>query len=198
MRRLLGWALVAFAVPASAQARTELSLMAGFTSSDDIDQKARGIQTLELSSGFTTWAVTAARFLSPRVGVELAFAQQDAAISIGTAAGSAELFDVTLQQLHGNLVYAFAGDEARFVPFALAGLGATFLDARELPGETKFSWDVGAGLKWRPGRTFGARLQARYAPTRLGDEGSDFCDPFGFCQASFRQFEVTGGVSIRF
>lgn len=198
MKRLLPLAIVALALPASAQSHTELSLLAGFTSSDDIEQKARGIETLELSSGFTTWSVTAARFFSPRIGVEVSFAEQDAAITIGTAAGTAELFDVTAQQLHGNFVYAFAKEEARFVPFAFAGLGLTFLDARELPGETKFSWDVGAGLKWFPGRTFGARLQARYNPTRLADESSEFCDPFGFCQGSFQQFEVTGGVSIRF
>lgn len=198
MRRLLAFALVALAVPASAQSHNELSFLAGFTSSDDIEQKARGIETLELSSGFTTWSVTAARFFSPRVGVEVSFAEQDAAITIGTAAGTAELFDVTAQQLHANFVYAFAGQGGQLTPFVFAGLGAAFLDARELDGETKLAWDLGAGLKWFPGSSFGARLQARYVPTQLNDAASDICDPFGFCQGSFQQFELTGGVSIRF
>ena len=198
MTRLLTLAVVLAGAPAFAQPRTELSLLAGYTSSAEIDQKARGIEQLELESGFWTWSVTAGRLFSPRLGVELSFAQQGAAITIGTGAASADLFDVKLQQLHANVVYAFAKEGARFAPFAFAGLGAAFLDARDLDRETKFAWDVGAGLKWFPGRTFGARVQIRYNPTQLGDESSDFCDPFGFCQGSFQQFELVAGGSIRF
>ena len=42
------------------------------------------------------------------------------------------------------------------------------------------------------------RAQARYVPTMLNDESSDFCDPFGFCQWSLQKFELMGGVVIRF
>jgi len=35
-------------------------------------------------------------------------------------------------------------------------------------------------------------------PTMLNDESSDFCDPFGFCQGSLNQFEMTGGLVLRF
>jgi hypothetical protein len=50
-------------------------------------------------------------------------------------------------------------------------------------------------LTWR---VIGARLQAKYTPTDLNDKGSDFCDPFGFCQDWLHQFELTGGVVVRF
>jgi len=198
MKPLLALALLTAAAPALAQSRNELAVQVGFTSSSEIDQRTPGIQTLELESGFATWSFTAGRFFSSRFGVEVSFADQDASIVIGTSAGSAELFDVTLQQLHANAVYAFSKDGRRLTPFVFAGLGAAFLDASELDGETKLTWDVGAGLKWFPGRTFGLRAQVRYNPTRLNDESSDVCDPFGFCQDAFQQFELAGGVSIRF
>jgi hypothetical protein len=41
-------------------------------------------------------------------------------------------------------------------------------------------------------------LQAKYAPTYLNDSGSDFCDPFGFCQSWLSQFELAAGVLFRF
>ena len=80
----------------------------------------------------------------------------------------------------------------------LAGLGATFLSAEDLESETKLSWTLGAGVKWFPSKRLGARLQARYAPTLLDDSSSDVCDPFGFCQGSLHQFELMGGLVLRF
>ena len=65
-------------------------------------------------------------------------------------------------------------------------------------GETKLSFNAGAGLKWLPSKRFGARLQARYTPTWLDDASSELCDPFGFCQDWLHQLELTAGVVIRF
>ena len=80
----------------------------------------------------------------------------------------------------------------------LAGAGATFLSAQDLDSETKFSWAVGAGVKWFPSGRIGARAQARYTPTQLNDSSSEVCDPFGFCQGSLHQFEFMGGLVFRF
>jgi opacity protein-like surface antigen len=90
------------------------------------------------------------------------------------------------------------GSEARVRPFLTAGLGAAFFSAPDLEGETKVSLGLGAGLKWLPTSRLGARLQARYTPTHLNDASSDFCDPFGFCQGWLQQFEMTGGLVLRF
>lgn len=57
--------------------------------------------------------------------------------------------------------------------------GATIFDATDIPSETKVAFNAGAGLKWRPSKRFGARLQARYTPIYVHDASSDFCDPFG-------------------
>jgi opacity protein-like surface antigen len=196
MRALAALALLCMAAPAFAQ-RMELALLGGYTTAGDIDKKAAGIERLEVKGSFT-WGLGAGRFFSDHVGVEATWAQQQSALLIGTRAGKAELFDMKVGLLQGSFVYQFGAHEARLKAFLLAGLGATFLSAADLEGETELSWAVGAGVKWFPSKRVGARAQARYAPTLLNDSSSDFCDPFGFCQGSLHQFELMGGLVLRF
>ena len=196
MKRLLAVALVLLASPAWAQ-RTELTLQAGHTTPGNIEQKVLTIQDLEVEGSFT-WGFAATHFFSPRLGAEVSWAQQETGIAVSTSSGSARLFGVRLGQLHGNVVYQFGAEGARLKPFVSAGLGASFFSARDMDGETKLSMGLGAGLKWLPRRSIGARVQARYNPTYLNDSSSDYCDPFGFCQSWLHQFELTGGVVLRF
>ena len=114
------------------------------------------------------------------------------------AAGSAELFDVRVDQLQGSFAFQLGDEGSRVRPFLTAGAGAAFFSAPDLESETKLSLGLGAGLKWLPASRVGARLQARYTPTYLDDTSSEFCDPFGFCQGWLHQFELSGGVVIRF
>jgi opacity protein-like surface antigen len=196
MKRLAALLLLLLPAPAFAQ-RNEVTVLGGYTTAGDIDMKAVGIQTLEVKGSFT-WGVDATRFFSDHVGLEASWSQQQGSLVIGTSAGSADLFDMKLGLLQGSLVYQFGTAHARLRPFVLAGLGATRLSATDIESETKLSWAAGGGLKWFPARRVGARVQARYAPTVLGDSSSDVCDPFGFCQGSLRQFELMGGVVLRF
>jgi opacity protein-like surface antigen len=196
MKRLAFLALVLAASPALAQ-RTEVSALAGWASSDSLDRTAAGIQELQVAGGFT-WGLQATRFFTPHLGAELSFSRQGSDLVISTASGSAELFDMSLGLLHGNAVYQFGAEDARLKPFVFAGVGATFFSSQGLESETKLSFGLGAGVKWFPRRSVGLRLQGRYDPTRLNDESSDFCDPFGFCQGSLQQFELSGGVVLRF
>ena len=197
MRGILLAVLVLGATPAFAQ-RTEVALLGGYTTAADIDRKAVGIETLEVESGFT-WGLSATHFFSDHAGLAVSWSQQQTGIGIGTAASEAELFDMNLGLLHGSFVYRFGGADARVSPFATAGAGAAFLGAKDLESETKFSWAVGAGLKWFPSRSAGAMVQGRYVSTMTNDDDSSgFCDPFGFCQGSLGQFEITGGLILRF
>ena len=197
MKPLLAFGLLLIAAgPAFAQ-RNEISGLAGYTTPGHIDEKAVGISELETKGSFT-WGATVGHFFSDHVGVEVSWTQQDSGLVIGTPAGSAELFDMKVGLLHGSFVYQLGGEHARLRPFFLAGLGATFLSGDDLESETKLSWGLGAGIKWLPSSRFGARLQARWTPTRLNDTSSDFCDPFGFCQGTLHQFELMGGITLRF
>jgi opacity protein-like surface antigen len=195
-RLVMTLALMASAVPVFAQ-RNEIALLGGYTTSGDIDKKALGIQELAVK-GSLTWGLAGGHDFSDRMGVEASWARQQSALSIGTSEGSAELFDMKLDVLQGSFVFLPGSRQSRIRPFFLASLGATILSANDLDSETKFSWAVGAGLKWFSSRRVGVRAQVRYAPTVLGDSSSDVCDPFGFCQSSLNQFEMLGGVVFRF
>jgi hypothetical protein len=93
----------------------------------------------------------------------------------------------------------FGGGDGRLRLFAFAGLGATFFSADDLESETKFSLDLGGGVKYYPWKAIGVRGHFRYKPTMLNDEDAGrFCDPFGFCQGFLQQIEFAGGAVVRF
>jgi outer membrane protein W len=176
----------------------EASGLAGYTPSSALDRRARELDGLDISGG-TTWGVQAARFFTPRWGAEVLWMRQSSALRIATAAGAADLFTMSVGQLHGDLVYRFSRADAAVQPFAFAGLGGTFLRADDIPSETKLSFGTGGGVKYFFSRAAGARVHVRYKPTLLDDASSgDFCVPFGFCQDTLQQFEFAGGVVLRF
>ena len=197
MRRLLAIAVGLAAAPAWAQ-YTEVGAALGYTTPGDIDRKAPQFQELAIEGSFTV-GLQGARFFNPHVGLEVTWTRQHSAVSLTNNAGSAELFDVHADQVQASFAYQLGGEDATLQPFVLAGIGATFFGADEPEDETKLAPLLAAGLKWFPyGSGWGVRVEARYSPTHLDDSGSDFCDPFGFCQSWLQQFQFLGGVTLRF
>jgi hypothetical protein len=201
MRATLSLALVAVllaAAPARAQS-WEVSGLFGLTPSAGIDKQASELTDLNLGGGFT-WGIQGARSLSSSWDAEVMWTRQNSALEIGTGDGKADLFTMSIRQLHFNGVYNLGKRaDAKWYPFVFGGLGATFFTADTLESETKFSLDLGGGVKFFPRRSVGGRAHFRYKPTFLNDTSSaDFCDPFGFCQGTLNQFEFSGGVVVRF
>ena len=105
---------------------------------------------------------------------------------------------MTVRQVHGNVVYRLGRADAKWQPFVFGGLGATFFTADTVESETKFSLDVGGGMKFFLSRMIGARAHVRYKPTFINDSSDSFCDPFGFCQGVLHQIELSAAVVLRF
>ena len=190
-------AVLAASLPARAQS-WEVSGLAAYTPSVDLELVAREIDQLAIRGG-VTWGAQAARFFGSHWAAEVLWMRQATALEIGTAAGTADLFTMTVAQLHGNAVYQFGRADARIRPFAFAGLGTTFFRADEVESENKLSFGFGGGLKYFPWTSVGVRAHFRYKPTRLDDEDAgDFCDPFGFCQGWLQQVETAAAVIVRF
>ena len=194
----VGLLTMSIAATASAQSSVELSGFGGFTPAVSLEQHAAELTDVKLRGGFT-WGIGGAGFLTPNLGAEIVFSQQASALEAVTAAGSADLYRITLAQLHANIVYQFGDGEAKWRPFVFGGAGATFFAARDLESATKASFGFGGGLKYFPGKTIGVRGQVRFKPTWLNDDANAGpCEPFGFCQGYLRPFEISAGVSIRF
>jgi outer membrane protein W len=196
MKRLLTCLAILSAAPAFSQG-FEVTALAGYTTPGSLEHDTRTLDDLKLAGSFT-WGASLGWFFSPRLGIEASWARVGSGVELSTAQASQELFDVTIDQLQGSLVYQFGGAESHIRPFVTAGAGASIFTSTDIETETKLSLGIGAGLKWLPSQRLGARLQAKYTPTHLNDKGSDFCDPFGFCQDWLHQFELTGGVVVRF
>jgi outer membrane protein W len=200
MRAAIAFAVVGVLIaPSTARAQSwEASGLFGFTPSATIDERASELSDADIRGGFT-WGLQGARFFTPSLGVEVLWTQQASAFEVGTSDGTADLFTMTVRQLHGNVVYRFGRAGAKWQPFVFGGLGATFFTADTVESETKLSLDVGGGVKFFLSRLVGARVHVRYKPTFLNDSSSDtFCDPFGFCQGVLQQIEFTAAAVLRF
>jgi len=187
--------LVFISSPAWAQ-RLELAPIISYTTPATIDQTADGVDDLEIS-GSTTWGARGSYLLTNRVAVEGLWTYQPTHVMMTAGGSKAELFDMSVNQLFGNVVYQMGSGLARLQPFVFGGLGATFLEATDVDGETKLAWDVGGGVKWFVNRRFGIEGRVRYKPTELR-EGSGTCGPFDFCQGTLRSVGITTAFLVRF
>jgi hypothetical protein len=118
MNRLMVFAaiiLLAPSAPALAQS-WELSGLTAYIPSASLDRQAPELSQLDLRGGFT-WGVQGARSFTPHWGAEVLWTEQSSAQRIGTDAGTADLFTMTVRQLHGNVVRSFGGVGARFRTF---------------------------------------------------------------------------------
>jgi outer membrane protein W len=200
MRSAIAFAVVAVLIaPSPARAQSwEASGLFGFTPSATIDKRASELSDVDIRREIT-WGLQGARFFTPSLGAEVLWTQQASALEVSNADGKADLFTMTVRQLHGNVVYRLGRASAKWQPFVFGGLGATFLSSDTVESETKFSLDVGGGVKFFLSRSVGARAHVRYKPTFLNDSSSGtFCDPFGFCQGVLQQIEFTMAAVLRF
>lgn len=102
--------------------------------------------------------------------------------------------------LGGTVFY----DHENLHPFVTGGLGATHISPANdiFSSETKFSFSIGAGLKFPLTQNMGLRLEARGYGTAVDGGGSILCAN-GACVAKFKgslfmQFEASAGLSIAF
>jgi opacity protein-like surface antigen len=196
---VLATAIIVLALSPAASAQSwEVSGLAAYTPSAGLDREASELSGVDFGGGFT-WGVQGARSFTPLWGAEVLWTEQSSAHQVGTAAGSADLFTMTVRQLHGNVLRNFGDVNARLRPFVFAGLGATFFSADDFDSATKLSFGLGGGVKYFLWNAIGVRGHFRYKPTMLNDEeAGDFCDAFGFCQGTLQQIEFGGGAVVRF
>jgi hypothetical protein len=202
MRLLLFTPLVLVLSATSAQAQSttwELSALAGYVFPVELERQADEVDTTRIGGG-VTWSFQAARFFTQNLAAEVSWTDQpSSAYQVEVGGVTSEFFAMSIGHLDGSVVYEFGAADARLRPFVFGGLGATFFRARDIPMETKLSAGLGGGAKLFPWPNIGLRGQIRYRPIWMNDEDSlTFCDPFGFCQSTLRQFEFAGGVTFRF
>lgn len=192
-------ALIVFgASTAHAQSSWDISVMAGYALPVELDHATRGVDATTIDGG-GSWQFAFGRNFNRRWGVEVLWTEQFTGYSVESNGEAGRIFDMSILQLNGNVLYQFGAEGSKLQPYALVGLGSTFFSARDLQDETKMSMGFGAGVKMFIRKELAVRGQFRYKSHFLNDARStDFCDPFGFCQSTLGQFEFAGGVTFRF
>ncbi len=116
-----------------------------------------------------------------------------------------DLSGMTIQKIRGNFLFSPPYSGAPAQPYFLIGLGAAIFDVdlASASSKTKFSWQLGAGVKKMMSDTMGLRLQAAYAPSYLSEDNDTWCDPFYGCYSYpdpqyLDQWEFSLGLVKRF
>ena len=222
MVRRTAWILVltiALAVPAFAQEhKAEVTVNFGWVFSDGVTGDA-----IIAGDGNTYNEITPkdARAFSFTFGVlptentEVGFLwgrQMSELEAKGTATRTVDTMAV--DNYHAYFAYNFGTFDVPVRPYVLFGLGATHYNGvgfttatgeqRDIPGQTKFSTTLGAGVKVYPSPNVGVRFGARWTPTYIKSDAEGWwCDAWWGCyvvgDAQYsNQFELSGGVAFRF
>ena len=152
--------------------------------------------------------------MTPNVQVEFLFDQQQSKLAVaGTS--TLDIGDMSVSNYHGVLAYNFGASDAQVRPFVFGGLGATHYGSlsftgaggqdREIGGETQFSTTWGA----RPEALSRARASASASraagrpPTSSRTPRAGGATPTGAATCCptpqySNQFELTGGITLRF
>jgi hypothetical protein len=199
MIRSLGIAIVfaLFALPVAAQS-TELGGTAGFTPSVSLERQAREVDDVTIDGGLT-FGISATRFISEHWGFGFEWSQHFSGFGIQSRDERVTLYGIDISDFQGFAVYRFGAADSKVRPFAFGGAGMRLFSARDLDSESKLSFGLGGGLTYFMNNAIGFEGRFTYRPTMMGDpDAVTFCDPFDYCQSSLHQFELAGGVRVRF
>jgi hypothetical protein len=199
--------------------RLEISGNAGWTFSDGVT--GNGVvapgdgnvyNSIDPKDSFS-WGFTAGYHFTENWELEFQYDQQQSKLEAnGTA--TREIGDFKINTYHGVFAYNFGDSHAAARPFLFFGAGATSYpgltftglnnQTRTIGGKSQFSGSFGLGLKLYPAKNAGLRLQGRWTPTYIkSDSEGWWCDPYWGCyvvsNAQYsNQFELTGGITLRF
>jgi hypothetical protein len=159
-----------------------------------------------------SWGFTLGMFLTSHVELEFLFDRQASTLR-AEGTNTVDIGDLGIGNYHAVVSYNFGPRTRPVRPFAFGGVGltrygsVTFTGAdgqsREIDGNTKLSGTLGGGVKIYRGQV-GARLEGRFTPTFITSTDDGFwCDPYWGCHTVqklryAKQFEFTGGVTVRF
>ena len=197
----------------------EVSGRLGWTLSDGVSAG----RSLEASDGnlynrvdavdSMSWGLTFGVFLTQHLEVEFLFDRQASTLQVeGTK--QTDVGDLGIGNYHGVVSYHFGAKNRPFRIYAFGGAGVTSYgsvtftpasgDSRTIDGSAKLSGTMGGGVKIYRGRNIGARIEARFTPTYIKstDDGW-WCDDYWGCYSLeqlhyAKQFEISGGVTVRF
>jgi hypothetical protein len=202
--------------PSGRMPRVELGARVGWTLADGVSgdeyQAADGnrydrVDPQDSASVGLSFGV----FLTENAEIEFLFGRQSTTLE-ASGTQTVEIGDVSIDTYHGLFAYNWGPGRAAVRPYVFFGLGMTRYgdvtftaqdQQRTIDGGSRFSTTFGGGVKAYFG-ALGVRFEGRLTPTYIkSDDTSWWCDPYWGCyvvgDAQYaNQFEISGGISVRF
>jgi len=191
--------------------RVEINPFFGYSASDGVTVDPIAIDgeiydTVNVQSG-TAFGVIFGVYVTENMEIGFLWSRQDSKLEAeGTT--TREFTDMPVSNYHGIFAYNFGDSDATARPFLFGGLGATTYSPEDLDdftfeGESQFSSTWGGGVKVYPSPNFGISVMGRFTPTYIkSDPEGVWCGYYGCYVLEdtqyANQFEISGGVSLRF
>lgn len=187
--------------------RFEIAVLAGYQINSNLTWNEVTPYTIVDVENSPTWGVTAAYAFGPSLAGEIQYSYaRPKATAVARDPGTpSPTFEIGIHQFQFVPVINFAPPSASVRPYFGLGVGFTLLNGSPtLDNTVQPAFSVLLGVKTYFGKTFGLRLEFRYAPAFLyttGD-GTELCFDVGSCWNTgdryLQQIDFRGGATVRF
>ncbi len=184
--------------------RFELTPYAGYGVGGDFEDLSTGAE-LELDEASTLGLIVNIQADSHSQW-EILYLRQGTKLAAGGLFMNQPILKLDVDYLHGGGTYVLDGEQVQ--PYVAATIGASRFDPNpsEFDAETYFSFSIGAGLRFRPGKRLGIRLEGRLFATFVDSDSEVFCRTGGasnICAIKVdgslvSQWHAFTGVTFRF
>jgi len=142
-----------------------------------VDPHVTGTNPRVVVSDSPSYGVSFGVRLNDEDMIEMRWARQDSYLHAEEIAPQPPQARMVLDQFHGDFSHeALPQDWPQWIrPFVLASVGATHLSSRDNISFTRFSFGLGAGIRFYPTRHIGFKVQAEWLPILLDPEGQFIC-----------------------
>ena len=161
-----------------------------------------GIRKLETDPA-VSYGLSIGRRLYPTAGVDIGWMHFEGDVN-ATLNSGADISGGKLKRddiLLNGTWYSYRGTSTS--PFFTAGAGVSIFAAENASSNTRFAWDIGAGVRHDMNEKVAARLQIKWMPTWITTGTGVYCEPYYpyFCYTagtgeSYDQFEVSLGLAF--
>jgi len=215
---LVALATVLLASPVLAQEkRVEASVLVGWTFADGVSGQSvvtpSGVFDRVDPKDSFRWGLGVGILASEHAEVGFLFGQQMTTLQAG-GTSTVDIGDMSINTYHGYFGFNAGDADAKVRPYAFIGVGATNysgVDFTRINGqtgtigsETQLSTTWGAGVKFFPSPSIGARFGVQWTPTYIKSDAAGYwCDPYWGCYLAgdpqySNQWDIGGGIIFRF
>jgi hypothetical protein len=194
--------------------RVEINPFFGYTLSDGVNVDpfivgGNSYNSINPTSGIN-FGAQVGFFVNENMEVGFLWSRQDSKLE---AKGPVvqDFTDMSVMNYHGIFTYNWGDEDAKVRPFLFGGVGATTFAPKDIGSvainsATKFSSTWGGGVKAYTSKNVGFTGMLRWTPTYVkSDPGGIWCSPYWYYGCYYlsdpdyaNQFEISGGVSLRF